>query len=300
MNEPIELHCPYCSESFTIGVDSHFVTDEDLIENLKRSGARAVIHVGAPTRKPDLAQHRALDAEQRAANLRKIEAVMMDLAQGEQRRWYCDRCKNTNDYPREWPRGLKKETHREIPTPKCDVCGKDVERDTGYTLSTSEVTEDRNYWAFVFRNYPAHVQAIGDDGKRLLPFVIERSGDPGAWLVCQDCISMFAVEKTKARQLCQEQWTETGSLAARHLGPGQWESSLVAATEGWRAAFGKEPKADRDDSAIPAAMAIYATTTAKWKKGLSTESSLVVIGGSTNIRSQAAAERQKSRWQFWK
>ena len=224
---------------------------------------------------------------------------MRDLAAGEQRRWYCDRCKTTNEYPSEWLRGVEKQTRRQVPNPKCDVCGSGVEIGAGYSLSTPQVAEDKNYWAFVFRTYPAHVQAIGTDGKRLLPWVIERSGDPGAWLVCEKCIGLFSLDRTKARQLCQEQWTETGSLVPRKLGPAQWESSLAAATDGWKAVFNKEPIVDRDDSAIPAAMAIYASATAKWKQG-SSESSLVVIGGPTELARQAGTPRKKSWWRFWK
>lgn len=299
MSEPIELHCPHCGERFKIGVDSQFVTDEDLIEDFKRLGVAVVIHIGEPTRKPDLAQHCTLDADARAANLMKVETIMRDLAAGEQRRWYCDRCKKTNDYPSEWPRGVKTQARREIPKPKCDICAEEVEIGTGYSLSTSQVTEDKNYWAFVFRTYPAHVQAIGTDGKRLLPWVIERSWDPGAWLVCENCVGLFAVDKTKARQLCQEQWTEAGKLVPRQLGPGQWESSLAAAIEGWKAVFQREPVVDRDDPAIPAAMVIYISATAKWKQG-SSESSLVVIGGSADIGDQLGTTRKKSWWQFWR
>jgi len=308
MKDPIELLCSHCGERFKIGIDSQFVTDEDLLQFLKRSGADAVIHVGTPTRKPDLVQHRTLDTDQRIANLKKLDAIVLDLAQGEQRAWYCDACKGTNDYPKEWHRGAKKETNPPIPNPKCDVCSKEVMRDTGYSLSTSQVTGDSNYWKFTFLNYPAHIHAIGSDGKRLIPFVIERSGDPGAWLVCDQCIRMFtvedvdmvkAVEMVKAWLLCQEQWTEKGSLVPRQLGPAQWEQSLIAACEGWKKVFGSEPKPDRDDTAIPDAIAIYTSARVHWEQG-SSDSSLVVIGGPAKVENKVEEPKQKNWLQFWK
>jgi hypothetical protein len=63
MNAGIELLCAHCGESFSVGLDSRIVTDEDLIEFLKQSGAAGIVHVGTPTRKPDLAQHCILDKE---------------------------------------------------------------------------------------------------------------------------------------------------------------------------------------------------------------------------------------------
>ena len=102
MKGPVELICSHCGERFKIGLDSQFVTDEDLMRFLRESGARAVIHIGTPTRKPDLAQHSTLDEDGKIANLRKLDAIILDLAQGRHRRWYCDACKGTNDYPEDW------------------------------------------------------------------------------------------------------------------------------------------------------------------------------------------------------
>jgi len=153
-----------------------------------------------------------------------------------------------------------------IPKPKCDICSKEVEKDTGYILSTSEVTGEKNYWKFVFLNYPKQVQAIGVDGKKLISFVIERSGDPGSWLVCEECASLFTVDKLKARKLYIEQQKENGSLASRQLGPAEWKKSLTAASEGWKSVFGNEPKPDRDDPSIPVAATIYATSKTKWNQ----------------------------------
>jgi hypothetical protein len=299
MKEGIELLCVHCGERFNIGIDSQLVTDEDQIEFLKQIGAAGIIHVGTPTRNPDLAGHCVLDEDQKIANLRKLGIITLDLAQGEQRAWYCDACKRTNDYPKEWHRGTKKEVSPLIQKPRCDVCSKEVVRGTGYILSTSEVTGARNYWKYLFLNYPAHTQAIGNNGKRLMPFVIEKSGDIGAWLVCEECIPMFPFDMARAQQLCRAQWTENGSLVPRQLGPAQWENSLKAAGEGWQDAFGKQPTPDRDDANILLALTIYATATGKWERG-SSDSSLVVICASAKTEGKVEEPEQKKWWQIWK
>ena len=115
MKEEIGLLCAHCGERFNIGLDSQLVTDEDQIEFLNQIGATGIIHIGTPTRKPDLAGHCVLDEDQKIANLRKLDVIMLVLAQGEQRTWYCDTCKGTNDYPKEWHRGAKKEIHSSFP-----------------------------------------------------------------------------------------------------------------------------------------------------------------------------------------
>jgi len=153
-----------------------------------------------------------------------------------------------------------------IPGPKCDICSKEVEKDTGYLLSTSEVTGEKKYWEFVFLIYPEQVQAIGVDGKKLISFVIERSGDPGSWLVCEKCIPLFSVDKLNARKMYQEQQKVNGSLASRQFGPAEWEKSLTAASEGWKSVFNNKPKPDRDDPSVPLAAAIYATAKTKWNQ----------------------------------
>jgi hypothetical protein len=161
----------------------------------------------------------------------------------------------------------------------CDICSKIVGRQDGYGLSTSDVLGESGYWEFKFLHYPQHTKLLGSKGERLLLEVLERSGDPTAWFVCEACIRVFPVDRASAQRLCRDPVMRGGSpMDDLRLGPAQWERSLEAATEGWRRAFGKKPTPDHNDPSMPLAMSIYALATAQWKQG-SSGSSLGTVGG---------------------
>jgi hypothetical protein len=99
------LVCPRCGKRYVIGEDSILVSDENVMEDLFRLGARAI--VGAGTRKPELVIYKAtlspeLDwIKEREKVLENIQRIKQDLQQGHPRSWSCYKCSSGNAYPRD-------------------------------------------------------------------------------------------------------------------------------------------------------------------------------------------------------
>ncbi len=94
----------------------------------------------------------------------------------------------------------------------CDVCSKEIPQDTGYMLSTTQAITNPRYWEFFFRHYyPQQVEYLGRNGERLASYVLGRAADNTGWALCESCMQMYSINKSKAHQYF-ETWQQTGRL----------------------------------------------------------------------------------------
>jgi len=144
----------------------------------------------------------------------------------------------------------------------CDVCSKEIPRDTGYMLSTTQAITNPRYWEFFFRHYyPQQVEYLGRDGEKLASYVLGRAADNTGWALCESCIQMYSINKSKAHQYF-ETWQQTGRLPS-DFGTADFAPSFEAAKEGWKLVFGTEPMLDAKDSAVPFAASVHAVQRAR-------------------------------------
>ena len=101
----------------------------------------------------------------------------------------------------------------------CDVCRKEVKKNEGYLLTTSEVIKAPGYWELVARGGMVYDKDRLDQGESIsteaVKYVIEMvekyASMESGWLVCDDCIHdvMAGIDATLPKDLALEFW-ETG------------------------------------------------------------------------------------------
>jgi hypothetical protein len=122
---------------------------------------------------------------------------------------------------------------------RCDVCPRERPRGTGYLLTTAEVTRTPGYWAE--RIWPRLSELTGSlRGERpgataFLNLVQRFTSSATVWLVCDDCIGLFSVDRAACRRYAERRFKRS-SFAP----PGSGAVPLWAACLGDLAAFGPE------------------------------------------------------------
>jgi len=139
----------------------------------------------------------------------------------------------------------------------CDVCSKEILRDTGYMLSTTQAITNPRYWEYFFRHYyTQQVEYLGRNGEKLGSYVFGRAADNTGWALCESCIQMYSINKSKAHEYFKT-WKQTGRLPS-DFGTADFGLSFDAAKKGWKSVFGTEPRLDAKDPALPFAASIHA------------------------------------------
>lgn len=96
----------------------------------------------------------------------------------------------------------------------CDVCNRELGEKEGYLLTTLEVVSTPGYWKKAFSGpMSAMISASGviDDSFKTR-FASRMASQTTPWMVCNDCIDIFTVDKAKTRQYairCYESGTFT-------------------------------------------------------------------------------------------
>ena len=148
----------------------------------------------------------------------------------------------------------------------CDVCSKELVGDSAFMLSTTQVITNVRYWEFFFRHYYSQqVEHVGRNGEKLTSYVFSRAADNTGWALCESCVKMFPINKTKAHRYFQT-WQQTGRLPSK-FGTADFRPAFAAAKKGWKSVLGTEPKLDADDPALTFAATAYASLRAKEIKG---------------------------------
>jgi hypothetical protein len=94
----------------------------------------------------------------------------------------------------------------------CDICAGTVYAPKGYLLSTSQVVGSPEFWQKYFIRDKRQFSLSGittyeEFCQSPMPELIADQRTP--WMVCDDCISMFAVDRQQAGEFAK-QWWESG------------------------------------------------------------------------------------------
>jgi hypothetical protein len=93
----------------------------------------------------------------------------------------------------------------------CDVCNKGLGEKEGYILTTLQVVSTPGYWKKAFSGPMGSMMSslgMSDDSFKA-QFASQMASQTTPWMVCNDCIGIFSVDKTQARQHALR-WYESG------------------------------------------------------------------------------------------
>jgi hypothetical protein len=103
-------------------------------------------------------------------------------------------------------------------TVRCDVCGRPVEQGAGFTLSAKQIVSTPQYWCLRYKRNKGLWAEIGissfdeyRSSQQVRDAEVRTILSAGSdWLVCDDCIVHFAVDREAARRLAAAWWTDRG------------------------------------------------------------------------------------------
>jgi len=96
----------------------------------------------------------------------------------------------------------------------CDICNGKVTSPDGYLLTTREVVSTPAYWQHYYQYHKGEFDVLGVlsfDGFCQNPLlrascVNAVAGQRTPWMVCENCISKFAVDREKTRAYARQWW----------------------------------------------------------------------------------------------
>jgi roadblock/LC7 domain-containing protein len=111
----------------------------------------------------------------------------------------------------------------------CDICSMPMDFNSGYALTTKQVTTEKNYW-----DYMLEAHSFSDDGI-LLMYVQQQAMQRSGWLVCESCSTKFIFDRIKAKEYASLKKDPPGS------GPVEVEQVAAAAAAAWKSKYGSFP-----------------------------------------------------------
>ena len=123
----------------------------------------------------------------------------------------------------------------------CDVCDRLVAGRQGFLLTTQQVVSEPSYWrCHILKSKNQWLFSTEDtSGHSLLATVKKFAGYATPWLVCEQCISIFPVDRADARSRCLEWWSSGASLYPAGYEAGDLADAMRAAATGWFNAFAR-------------------------------------------------------------
>jgi len=103
----------------------------------------------------------------------------------------------------------------------CDVCNRTLSEEEGYLLTTEQVVSCPGYWRKALSGPMAHMAAAfghsDDSFKAGLASQMAAQATP--WMVCEECISLFAVDRNEARGYALRWYKSGGQFSPPGSGP---------------------------------------------------------------------------------
>ncbi|MCH7727189.1 MAG: hypothetical protein IH991_12025 [Planctomycetes bacterium] len=236
--------CKSCGTIYALGVNSVVVTGKD---TLYLQGQKPGLF-DADTYPPDFIGL----IEGKESWLRKepppqVEPLPDDIAismeSRERRRWLCAKCQGVQEY--RWP-GRQERPMTADPvtsgesdilgplaayvermvTPGaevCDVCGIGVFESAGYLLTTRQVVSTPAYWRSYYRQHEARFRQADvmsytefcNAGEIRQACCKGIAAQTTPWMVCERCIGMFKVDRSKTRDYALKWWAGGKTASVR-------------------------------------------------------------------------------------
>jgi hypothetical protein len=125
----------------------------------------------------------------------------------------------------------------------CDICGKDINWEDGYILTTRQVTTSDGYWQHTLNK----LSVMDANGDTLAASVKQIAGQSSGWLTCEACSALFTFDRVVAKKYAAQKQgnpPEAGSTNA--------EAAAQTAAKVWKKLFGKWPSSIKmEDHSLP-------------------------------------------------
>ena len=134
----------------------------------------------------------------------------------------------------------------------CDMCNKEIKREDGYLLITSQVVFSTRYWSHLYDNIESGGASISiQQLEKLLPMQIQKmAGMSTDWLICENCMGILDSSFMQRKEVLPEQDWRTVDLEQPYKkvttspwssGPTDLTRTGTAAVKAWEMKFGKKP-----------------------------------------------------------
>jgi hypothetical protein len=109
----------------------------------------------------------------------------------------------------------------------CDICSRRISSPNGYLLTTREVVSMPKYWRHYYQHHKSEFTAMGilayEDfcNNSLLRTSCGQAlaGQRTPWIICENCISMFDVDREKTRGYAKQWWQSKRTYQPPGTGP---------------------------------------------------------------------------------
>jgi len=108
----------------------------------------------------------------------------------------------------------------------CDVCNKELAEKEGYLLTTEQAVSNPAYWKKALAR-PASIMLarVTSDESAKAQLASQMASQTAPWLVCDDCIGIFDVNRNETRQYALRWYDSHGTFSP----PGSGAPSLSKA-----------------------------------------------------------------------
>lgn len=118
----------------------------------------------------------------------------------------------------------------------CDICGKNINWEDGYILTTGQVTTSEAYWQHTLNK----LAVMDTNGDTLAASVKQIAGQSSGWLTCEACSALFIFDRSVAKKYAAQKQGNPPEA-----GPTNAESAALIAAKVWKKLFGKWPSSIR-------------------------------------------------------
>jgi hypothetical protein len=105
----------------------------------------------------------------------------------------------------------------ESPSHPCDICSQTIHQPDGFCLTTRQVVSTPAYWQGNLKIFDAMSNTIGkgDDMdliRAILPSLKSVADSDTPWIVCQNCIGLFSVDRAQMHEYAVLWWQSSKSF----------------------------------------------------------------------------------------
>lgn len=109
----------------------------------------------------------------------------------------------------------------------CDICDSPIQSLEGYMLTTRQVAESPEYWRDYYGRHSSQFQDMGinslkefkDNSKLSEQTTTMITGQVYPWIVCENCISLFNVDKAHTKEDALKWWKSDKMFHPEEYGP---------------------------------------------------------------------------------
>jgi hypothetical protein len=103
----------------------------------------------------------------------------------------------------------------------CDVCSAELISPEGHLLTTTQVVQSPEFWQHHGERFQQTLAKLGmePDSTQYYLTMLRDAHNPTPWLICEGCVSLFAVKPKKTRELAARWWQSGKTFAPPGSGP---------------------------------------------------------------------------------